>query len=129
MSRFAFALVLAALSGNAAAEWVIVRDNDEYIAYADPATILRDGDSVRMSDLVDLKSQRPSPYGNPHASSLAQSEFDCQNPRMRTLAFALYAGQMGNGDRVETVQESNRWLPIAPGTLLDALWQFACGST
>jgi hypothetical protein len=129
MVRSAVALLLAALSSNAAAAWVIVRDNDEYIAYADPATILRDGDNVRMSDLVDLKFPRPSPYGNQHASSMAHSEFDCQNPRVRTLAFSLHSGQMGNGDRVETVAESIRWLPIAPGTLLDALWQFACGST
>jgi hypothetical protein len=129
MVRPVLVLLLAALSSNAAAGWVMVRDNDEYIAYADPATILRDGDSVRMNDLVDLKSPRPSPYGNQHASSMAHSEFDCRNPRVRTLEFSLHSGQMGNGDLVETAQESGRWLSIAPGTLLDALWQFACGST
>lgn len=126
MKRFALALALAALSCNSAAEWVMVHDNDEYVAYADPATVFRDGDLVQMSDLIDLKSPRPSPYGKQHASSTAHSEFDCQNSRIRTLAFSLHSGQMGNGDLVETVAESDRWLAVAPGTLLDVLWQLAC---
>jgi hypothetical protein len=129
MIRLASALALAALSCTAAAEWVMVNDNDEYVAYADPATLSREGNLVRMSDLIDLKSPRPSPYGNPHASSTAHSEFDCENSRLRTIAFYLHSGQMGDGELVETAAVSDRWLAVAPGTLLDALWQFACGPT
>ena len=124
--RLALALSLTALSCNSAAEWVMVYDNDEYIAYADPATVSREGHLVQMSDLIDLKSSQSSPYGKQHASSTAQSEFDCQNSRVRTIAFSLHSGQMGEGDVVETSAESNRWLSVAPGTLLDVLWQFAC---
>jgi len=127
MRRLALALLLAAFSGSAAAEWVAVHDTDEYIAYADLATMLREGNMVRMRDLIDLKFPRPSPYGNRHSSSTASSEFDCQNMRIRTLDFALHSGQMGNGHIVETVSESNQWLPVMPGTLLRILWQRACG--
>jgi hypothetical protein len=126
VTRLALALAFAAFSFNAAAQWVIADDNDEYIAYVEPATIFRDGDRARMSDVVDLKSPRPSPLGNLHASSLAHSEFDCANPRMRTIAFSLYSGHMGGGDLVETVNESGNWLSVAPGTLLDILLQYAC---
>ena len=129
MKRLALALALAALSCNSAAEWVIVNDNEEYIAYADPATISREGNLVQMSDLIDLKSPRSSPYGNQHASSTAHSEFDCEDPRIRTIVFFLHSGQMGNGDLVETAAVSNGWLPVAPGTLLNVLWQFACSQT
>ena len=129
MRRLALALALAALSCGSAAEWVMVNDHDEYIAYADPATISREGNLVQMSDLIDLKSPRSSPYGKQHASSTAHSEFDCRNSRIRTLAFSLHSGQMGDGDLVEAVAESGRWLPVAPGTLLNILWQFACSST
>ena len=129
MKRFALALTLAALSCNSAAEWVMVYDNDKYIAYADPATVSRKGDLVRMRDLIDFKSAQSSPYGKQHASSTAQSEFDCQNSRIRTIAFSLHSGQMGDGDLVETVAESNRWLSVAPGTLLNVLWQLACSQT
>jgi hypothetical protein len=126
MRRLVSALLLAAFSCGAAAEWVIVNDTDEYIAYVDPATISRDGDRVRMSDLIDLKSPRPSPRGNLHASSRSLGEFDCQDPRMRPLVFTLHSAQMGDGDIVEDVAISGGWLPVAPGTLLDILWQFAC---
>ena len=81
---------------------------------------------AQMSDLIDLKSPRPSPYGNLHASSKAHSQFDCDNPRMRTTAISLHSGQMGNGEIVETAALSDAWLTVAPGTLLDALWKFAC---
>ena len=126
MERVALALMLAAFSGSAASEWVAVHDTGDYIAYADPTTIRRDGNLVKMRDLIDLKDPRPSPYGNQHSSSTAHSEFDCQNVRMRTIDFSLHAGQMGNGNIVETVSESNYWLPVAPGTLLRILWQIAC---
>lgn len=129
MKRLALTLALAALSCNSAAEWVIVDDNDEYIAYADPATIFREGNLVQMSDLIDLKSPRSSPYGNQHASSTAHSQFDCEDPRIRTIAFFLHSGPMGNGDLVETAAASNGWLRVAPGTLLNVLWQFACSQT
>jgi hypothetical protein len=129
MIRLVSALVFALLNSAATAEWVMVNDNDDYIAYADPATISRAGNLVQMRDLIDLKSPRPSPYGNAHESSIAHSEFDCANPRMRTLAFTLHAGRMGNGELVETATKSNGWLPVFPGTLLGLLWQFACGPT
>jgi hypothetical protein len=104
----------------------MVYDNDEYLAYADPATVSREGNPAPTSDLIDLKSPRSSPYGKQHASSTARSEFDCQNSRIRTIAFSLHSSQMGEGDLVETAAESNRWLPVAPGTLLNVLWQLAC---
>lgn len=129
MKRLAVAFALAALSCNSAAEWVIVSDNEEYIAYADPATITREGNLVQMSDMVDLKLTRSSPYGNPHASSTAHSQFDCDDPRIRTITFFLHSGQMGNGNLVETAAVSNAWLPVAPGTLLDVLRRFACSQT
>ena len=129
MKRFALALALGALSGNSAAGGGVAYENDEYIAYADPATVSRDGNLVQMSDLIDLKSPQSSPYGKPHASSTAHSEFDCQNSRVRTIAFSLHSGQMGDGDIVETVAESNRWLSVTPGTLLNVLWQLACSQT
>ena len=127
--RLACAVLLAALSRGAAAEWVMVSDNDEYTAYADPATISREGDLARMTDLIDLKAVGLSPEGNAHLSSRAHSQFDCATPRMRTIAFSLYAGPMGEGEAVETRGESYRWYPVAPGTLLEILRQVACSPT
>ena len=127
MKRIALAWLLAILNGSTAAEWVGVSDSDDFIVYADPATIRRAGNLVTMSDLTDLKFPRPSPLGKQYSSSTAHSEFDCQDERIRTLYFTLHSGQMGGGDLIETVSESSKWLTIAPESVLKILWRFACG--
>jgi hypothetical protein len=132
-SRFTVLPALSALCGllalpaaPAAAGWVLINEHADYFAYADPATIARAGDLVRMSDLIALKLPKLSPYGVKHHSSVGHSEFDCENPRMRTLAFALHAGRMGEGDVVEAVPPSAAWMPVFSGTLLEMLRRFAC---
>jgi hypothetical protein len=126
LSMAALGLALLLAGAPAAAAWVLVNDHNDYLAYADPATISRDGGIARMRDLVALKSPRPSPYGVTHQSSVGYSEFDCDNPRVRTLAFALHAGRMGEGDIVEQVPPAAGWLPVFAGTLLEVLRRFAC---
>ncbi len=124
--RCGLVLALAAAHCPAAAAWIIISDHIEYVAYVDDTTISREGSVARMSDLIDLKAPRLSPYGVAHLSSLAQSEFDCSMPRMRTIAFELRAGQMGDGEVVEEVTPPDGWIPVFNGTLLDTLRKFAC---
>lgn len=108
------------------AAWVVVSDALDYVAYADDAAVSRSGNLVRISDLVDLKVPRLSPYGVAHSSSLAHSEFDCSVARVRTLAFVLYEGPMAGGAVVEEVAPPSDWMPVFDGTLLQALRRFAC---
>jgi hypothetical protein len=105
---------------------VVINDHDDYIAYADRATLVRDGDTARLRDLIDLKAPGRSPDGLEHQSSLAESEFDCLLPRMRTLALALHAGPMGAGEVVKSNAPPAGWLPVSGGTLLDLLRRYAC---
>ena len=126
LSTAALGLALLLAGQPAAAAWVLVNDHTDYLAYADPATISRQGGIARMRDLVALKSPRQSPYGVTHLSSVGYSEFDCESPRVRTLAFALHAGRMGEGEIVEQVPPPSSWMPVFGGTLLELLRRFAC---
>jgi len=119
-------VLLALTSAPAAAGWVVVSDQLEFVAYADDQSMTRKGDVVRLRDLVDLKVPRRSPYGVTHLSSHGHSEFDCRTPRMRTLSFAMHAGQMGRGEVVEEIAPSGGWTPVFDGTLLYMLRKFAC---
>ena len=56
MVKLAVLLLLAGLSGNAAADWIRVGENDSVNAYADPASIRVDRHFVKMSDLMDLQT-------------------------------------------------------------------------
>ncbi len=125
-SHIALLLLLAMFGPAASADWIAVSEADDYIAYADPGTIERAGIMAQMWDIMDLKYPLPSPRGNAYSSSLAHSEFDCENARMRTLYFSLRSGQMAEGGEVESFWDPNKWLPVAPGTLLNALLEFAC---
>jgi len=122
----ALGLLLAFAGAPAAAGWVVVSDQLEFVAYADDQSTTRNGDVVRLRDLVDLKVPRRSPYGVAHLSSHGHSEFDCRSPRMRTLSFAMHAGQMGRGEVVEEIAPSGGWTPVFDGTLLYTLRKFAC---
>ena len=123
----ALACVFLLASLPAVAGWVVVSDQLEFVAYADDQSLTRNGDVVRLRDLVDLKVPRRSPYGVAHLSSHGHSEFDCRTPRMRTLSFAMHAGQMGRGEVVEEIAPSGGWTPVFDGTLLSALRKYACG--
>ncbi len=126
VTRLALLLSLSAFASMASADWIAISEADDYIAYADSGTIERAGIMVQMWDVMDLKYPLPSPCGNAYSSSVAHSEFDCENARMRTLYFSLRSGQMAEGGEVESFWDPNKWLPVAPGTLLNALLEFAC---
>lgn len=121
-----FALAVLTCSTPAAAGWVLLVEHTDYVAYIEDAPVARSGTVARLRDMIDLRSPRTSPYGVAHLSSLAESEFDCNLPRMRTLAFALYAGAMADGGVVEEVTPSPDWMPVFDGTLLQTLRRYAC---
>ena len=50
MGKFLLAFMIVSASGNAFAEWVVIGFNDAFAFYADPTTIRRDGNSVKVCD-------------------------------------------------------------------------------
>lgn len=61
-------------SGSAYAEWVKLSGDDRVTSYTDPTTIRRNGNLVRMWDLVNFQTLRPS--RNPYFSIQAVREYD-----------------------------------------------------
>ncbi|HYA21521.1 MAG TPA: surface-adhesin E family protein [Burkholderiales bacterium] len=127
MSRLAIALLLAAFSANAAAEWVRVASFEKYIAYVDPTTISGSGTMVKMWSLLDYKTTQESPSGKVYLSGTILHEYDCQGERFRTLSYSLYTGPMGLGDAIFTDSGEGKWNPVHPETAGEYSWKFACG--
>ena len=126
-------LLLAMVSDVSAAEWVKVRGFSEagIIIYADPATIRRSGDRVKMRDMYDYKTAQVSGRGKRYLSSKGQSEYDCKNLRARNLFFTRYSGNMGKGNVVTSIYNSDikkldNWDPVAAATVEETLWKIAC---
>ena len=121
-------MLLAVVSGRAAAEWVWVGDTSTAAIYWDPATIRRTGNIVNMGVLHDLKTAVLSETNGIHyASQKLQAEYDCKEEQWRMLYFSWYSGNMGGGKMVEYLADSFKWKPVPLGSGVEALWQLACG--
>src|SRR5665213_3162180 len=123
-------VLLAAVSGNAAAEWVVLGDagagNGTSTYYFDPTTIRKTGDRVKMWSLADNKS--PAVFaGKSFMSSRFQAEYDCKEEQMRMLYIANSSGNMGLGDIVYSESDAPRWVPVAPGSVNETELKLACG--
>jgi hypothetical protein len=119
--------LLVLSSGPAYAEWVRVgRTDDGMTVYADPDTIRRKGELVKMWSLYDFKTEQYV-RGVLLLSSKGQIEYDCAEERLRGLAVAEFSGHMGKGTVVYTDSSVGMWNPVPPHGVVQALWKVACG--
>lgn len=120
-------VLLAMVSSSVAAEWVEVGRNEISTFYADPATIRKTGNMVKMWDLLDFKAVQARPYGTPYLSQKTQQEYDCKEEQTQIIDLLRYAENMGKGEVASTDSDSGKREPVRPGTASAALWEFACG--
>ena len=115
-------------SGPVYAEWVEVGGNEEagVTVYADPGTIRRKGNRVKMWDLFDHKTTQNIGVGL-FMSRKDQHEYDCTKERYRLLAFTQFSGNMGSGTVGYSSSGEVQWIPAQPGSLDQSLWKLACG--
>lgn len=131
MKKLLLTLMLAVVSSHAMAEWVEVGTTDGYLVYADPTSIHKVGDIVKMWSMLDYKiaieftlSLRSRIYVR---SYRRQTEYDCKEEKQRILYVELLSGNMGSGETVFTAHKEDDWIPILPGTTNLIFWKYACG--
>jgi hypothetical protein len=121
MKKLLLTLILAAVSSSSMAEWVEVGSNDYYdgsievTAYADPTSIRKVGDIVKMRSRVDYKpiemvdgKKQWSIIAKAISVEWSQGESDCKNRQFRA-------------------EISYDWTPVTPDSIDDKLWKYACG--
>jgi len=128
MKRLIVMTLLVLSSSPAYAEWVKVSDSDEAgkTVYVDPATIRRNSNLVTMWQFYDYKTVQ-TVGGIRFLTVKEQWEFDCAEERRRVLALTEFSGNMGSGTVVYTNSEVGKWQPVAPSSIGQLLWKFACG--
>ena len=125
--RNAWVAVLALASSSAMAGWVQVNDTGRFLTFADPATISKSGDTVKMWDLLDYRQTREV-EGVRYLSQRSESEYDCKRARTRPLVLFLHVGMMGSGETVFTSETPDPWQRVEPGTVNDVLLKYACAA-
>ena len=120
-----FAIFLLCLSSPAWAGWKSVAEDDSATTYADPAAIVRTGNTATMWSLLDYKAfQRMVEVG--YFSQKAQVEYDCAEPRLRVLSLALHAEKMGQGKIIYEDTSPHEWEAADAGTVNEILRKGAC---
>ena len=126
--RKAVLMLLLAVGGKAiAGEWAAVNHNKYATGYANPATIVRDGDIAKMWTLVDCKEITHFFGGYPFMSIKSHEEFNCKEKKLRTLSYSLYPGKMGEGKDIFSDSNPSKWAPVLPGSQLADFLKIACG--
>src|SRR5688572_8646158 len=119
-------LLLELISGPAYAEWVALGDSDSGTTiYVDTNTLQPNGTHINMWVLYDFKTMHTATGGS-FFSSKAHTEYDCTAVRQRMLAYTRFSGHMGNGKVVSGESDYGGWTTIAPKSVGQILWRFAC---
>ncbi len=121
MRKVFLVMLLAVATNSATAEWVEIGGNETITTYADPATISKTGDIVRMWSVGDRKT----PHDR-YMSIREQYEYDCKEERVRRLDTLFHSGNMGEGAVVYANSDPLNWRPVGPRTIAGSLWIFAC---
>ena len=121
-------LLVSVVSSSAFAEWMVLGvSNETKTNYVNPTTVRNADSRVKMWSLSDFKSIQVI-AGRSFLSSKDQYEYDCEQRRARLLFFVNYSGNMGAGAvTLSSTVPAPDWDPIPPDTVLDQMWEFACG--
>ncbi len=124
-------LLILLCGGPAYAEWVEIGYTDGakgYTLYADPETIRRKGDLVKMWFLFDFKlAQRAGDTTVFYLSDRMQVQVDCVEESYRQLAYTRFSHNMATGDMLVNNSDEGKWSPIAPGTIGQSILKVTCG--
>jgi hypothetical protein len=126
MKKRVVAVLLVCAAGSASAGWVRVRGDGVVNVLADPATIVRSGDMVKMWSVINYMQARATPDGKTYTSSRQQLEYDCVEHQSRSLFFSRHTEYTGWGDVVYKNELPGRWNPVPEGSVGAALMKFAC---
>ena len=123
--------MLVSLCSNVGAKWVYVAETEKdiksknsFIAYADPATIRKTGNMVKMWSLYDYKLPQKSGV----ISARQKSEYNCTEKKRRQLFLSAYSGRMNSGETILIYnQPEDDWERSPLGSVRKAMLEFACG--
>jgi len=126
MRKVILMLLLAVVSNSAMAEWVKLGESDEITSYANPDTIRRSGNKVKMWRMFDYKTPQADADSKLFMSSKGQEEYDCKGEQSRNLALVNFSGSMGDGNVIDNLSGDDKWSPITPDSISEHLFKYAC---
>jgi hypothetical protein len=132
MRKVILMMLLAALSSNAMAQggmlfgiWETVGETNGITVRANPNTIERDGDTVKLWSMVDYRTTQ-SYNRSEYMSAKLQDSFNCKEVKVRILAGHYYPMSWGYGNQINKDDIVSEWSPVAPNSKDELLFNYAC---
>jgi hypothetical protein len=118
---------LTVACANAWAEvWIETSKTDDYVTYADPSSIRRDGDIVKMWSMFDYRQPQAGIPGKPYQSARRRFEYDCKQSLTRALEVSSHAAHDGKGAAIATASVKYNWSAVVKQSADEYLLKFAC---
>ncbi len=116
------------LASSAQAEWIALGRDENFRLYVDQKSLQRNGDLVRVFQLMDFVTAQWADERTVVGSIRTLVEYDCVQPRSRTIALDAYSEQMGDGRRVASEQLADpEWGAVTLGSASERIRQLVCG--
>ena len=114
-------------TGNAYAEWLLLGRTDAFRMYVEKGSVQKNGTTVQISQLIDFVTAQWIDAQTVIMSAKSVVEFDCSQPRLRTLAVQTYSEQIAGGRMVANEKfPTPEWEPVQSGSSAEGVRKFAC---
>ena len=128
LRQILFAFATVSLASPVQAEWFMLGRTSDFRIYLDQKLMQRNGDFAQVWQLVDFTIAQWADARTAVWSIKNLVEYDCIQPRLRTLAGEAYSEQMGAGRLLANEQAPNpQWEAIEDNSTPDKIRQLACG--
>ena len=109
------------------ADWTNVStDENGFSIYADPTTIKKMGNRIKMWVLFDYRKARYD-TGDKVMSIMRHEEYNCKDSQSRLLYISKHSGRFAEGKVVYLNDiPFNRWVSVVPGSRFEDLFRYAC---
>lgn len=122
------AIIRPGFSNEISGEWISLGRTENFRAYLDQRSAQRNGDLVRVYQLTDFPTAQWVNERTVVGSIRSLIEYDCSQPRARTLALEAYSEQMGEGRLVASEQKPDApWEGVAPNGIGENTRKLVCG--
>lgn len=127
MHKFILMVLLSVVSCSAMATWVEIARSNALTSYADPATIRKNGNIVKMWIMRDHLNPTGK-KGEQYLSTIGQDIYDCKEELSRLITFTAFSENMSRGQVVFRVGANpSGWDPSSPRSIGSSEMKFACG--
>jgi hypothetical protein len=106
--------------------WLKVTSGQATTLYIDPASVVRIGSIVKVTELADFKTDRSDRSGFSYRSQITQYEINCDKHVRRMLSQTTYLGAFGMGKEMSSLKYVGAWTSAIPSSIGEILDREVC---